>query len=290
MEKRGVGYVAQGFSLYPHLSVWLQLLFAKGATLQLVAYWLLHLYLDGVEDRLPVELSGGQCQRVGLAQVLCSAPRVFLLDEPFYALDVPVRDELRRELRRLQRETSLATVLVTHDPSEAAFLSDELIVITNGAVLQSGPSRSVFSRPVSPEGARLVGVENLHVGRVATPHTLDVGGVAVPIRTTDLEPVALVLWSIRPEQVLVSTVARDVNDQTRKALDRKVNDVADTGTAYDLFIDVGDGFELRARTWGPLDVIVGECCRLELTSEAISLWPAPEADELRKHSSRHART
>lgn len=290
VEKRGVGYVAQGFSLYPHLSVWRQLLFAKGATPELAAYWLLHLHLEGLEDRLPEELSGGQRQRVGLAQVLCSAPRVLLLDEPFSALDVPVRHELRRELRRLQRETNLATVLVTHDPSEAAFLSEELIVIANGTVLQSGPSRSVFSRPASPEVARLVGVENLNVGRVATPRTLDVGGVAVPIRTADLELGTLVLWSIRPEQVLVSAPARDFDDQSRETLEGTINDVADTGIGYDLFIDVGDGFELRARTTGPLEVGVGERCRLRVPSEAISLWPAPEADESQGHSLRYARS
>lgn len=211
---------------------------------------------------------------------------MLLLDEPFSALDAPVRHELRRELRRLQRETNLATVLVTHNPSEAAFLSEELIVIANGTVLQAGPSRSVFSRPVSPEVARLVGVENLNVGRVATPHTLDVGGVAVPIRTADLELGTLVLWSIRPERVLVSTLARDFDDQSRETLEGTINDVADTGIAY----DVGDGFELRARTPGPLEVGAGERCRLEVPSEAISLWPAPEADESLGHSLRHARS
>ena len=105
---------------------------------------------------------------MGLAQVLCRSPQVLLLDEPFSALDAPVRLELRRELRRVQRETGLATVLVTHDPEEAAFLSDELLVIARGEVLQSGPSRSVFSRPLSPEVARLVGVDNVQRGSVVS--------------------------------------------------------------------------------------------------------------------------
>ena len=125
---------------------------------------------------MPDELSGGQRQRVGLAQVLCRSPQVLLLDEPFSALDAPVRLELRRELRRVQRETGLATVLVTHDPEEAAFLSDELLVIARGEVLQSGPSRSIFSRPLSPEVARLVGVDNVHRGSVAS--STDTGGRA----------------------------------------------------------------------------------------------------------------
>src|SRR5208282_6455272 len=110
----------QGFALYPHLNAWEHLLFASGATPETAAYWLGHLRLDGLEDRYPSELSGGQRQRVALAQALCRSPDLLLLDEPFSALDFPVRRELRRELRRLQHETSLSTVLVTHDPEEAA--------------------------------------------------------------------------------------------------------------------------------------------------------------------------
>ena len=123
---------------------------------------------------------------MGLAQVLCQSPQVLLLDEPFSALDAPVRLELRRELRRVQRETGLATVLVTHDPEEAAFLSDELMVIARGEVLQSGTSRSVFSRPVSPEVARLVGVDNVHVGSVVSSTALAVGDARVTISSTTL--------------------------------------------------------------------------------------------------------
>ncbi len=159
---RQVGYVAQGFSLYPHLTVWQQLLFAEGATPGRAAYWLDHLHLDGLQDRYPDQISGGQRQRVALAQALCRSPELLLLDEPFSALDAPVRLELRRELRRLQHDTGLATVLVTHDPEEAAFLADEVIVISDGRALQSGTTRDLFTRPSSPEVARLLGIANLH--------------------------------------------------------------------------------------------------------------------------------
>ena len=104
VESRQVGYVAQGFSLYPHLTVWQQLLFAEGATPGRAAYWLDHLHLDGLQDRYPDQISGGQRQRVALAQALCRSPELLLLDEPFSALDAPVRWELRRELRRLQHD------------------------------------------------------------------------------------------------------------------------------------------------------------------------------------------
>ena len=114
------------------------------------AYWLERLGLAGLENRLPEELSGGQRQRVGLAQALSRLPRLLLLDEPFSALDAPVRADLRRELRQLQRETGISTVLVTHDPEEAALLASEVMVISDGSLLQAGTRREVFAKPSSP--------------------------------------------------------------------------------------------------------------------------------------------
>ena len=169
-------------------------------------------------------------------------------------------------------------LLVTHDPEEAAFLSDELMVIANGQVLQSGTSRSVFSRPASVEVAKLLGVENLNLARVATSSSLDIDGTLIDIGLTDIAPGTSVLWSIRPERVLVSTdLGGDgvSNEGARVVLRGTLSDVADVGTAYDLFLSVGDGLEIHARTWGSLDVDVGSRCRVELDPEAISLWVAP---------------
>jgi molybdate transport system permease protein len=274
VERRGVGYVAQGFSLYPRMSVWRHMTFA-GATPELSAYWIEHLRLQGLEDRLPADLSGGQRQRVGLAQVLCSSPKVLLLDEPFSALDMPVRLELRRELRRLQKETGLATVLVTHDPEEATFLSDELIVLADGAVLQSGTSRSVFSRPASAEVARLLGVENMNVGTMSTSSTIDVGGGLLSVPVNEIAVGTAVWWSIAPERVRVSSAIDDPSSGTADALLGTVVDVADMGSTYDIFVRVVDGVEVLARTRGALEVEVGSRCRIELDRSAISLWEAP---------------
>jgi ABC-type Fe3+/spermidine/putrescine transport system ATPase subunit/ABC-type sulfate transport system permease component len=273
VERRGVGYVAQGFSLYPRMSVWRHMMFA-GATPELSAYWIEHLRLKGLEDRLPADLSGGQRQRVGLAQVLCSSPKVLLLDEPFSALDVPVRLELRRELRRLQRETGLATVLVTHDPSEAAFLSDDLIILANGVALQSGSSRSVFARPASAHVAELLGVENMNRGVVRSSHMIDIGGVQLDVPVTAIEVGASVWWSVAPQLVIVSP-AIDGPTGVTATLTGTVVDVADMGSTYDIFVSIANGVELLARTRGALDVDIGQPCRIELDRSAISLWEAP---------------
>jgi molybdate transport system permease protein len=282
VEQRRVGYVAQGFSLYPHLTVWHHLLFAQGATPELAAYWLSHLRLDGLEDRYPSELSGGQRQRVGLAQVLCGTPQVLLLDEPFSALDLPVRMELRRELRRLQHETGLATVLVTHDPEEAAFLSDEVIVIANGRALQSGASREVFTRPASPEVALLLGIANMHHAVVDSRQRIDAHGVLIAVSDTELVTGTPVLWSVRPERV--SVLAAPVRGELATgeesgALFATVRDIADLGVAVDLFITMSPQLELQARVDEAQGLRVGDRCRIEISPSAISLWAQPDLRE-----------
>ena len=267
-EFRRVGYVAQGFSLYPHLTVWQQLLFAEGAAPRQAAYWLNHLHLEGLQDRFPDQISGGQRQRVALAQALCRSPDLLLLDEPFSALDAPVRRELRRELRELQHVTGLATVLVTHDPEEAAFLADEVIVISNGRALQSGSTRDLFTRPRSLEVARLLGIANLYRATVESDGWIDTAGIMIRASTEGLAPATPVLWSIRPE---------DVTLLDSGGLSGTFFDVADLGTAVSLFISVGAGLEILARTTERHGFQIGDGCHLELPSEAISLWPQEQS-------------
>ena len=263
VECRHIGYVAQGFALYPHLTVWQHLLFATGATPGRAAHWLEHLHLVGLADRLPSQLSGGQRQRVALAQALCRSPDLLLLDEPFSALDAPVRHELQRVVRRLQRETGLSTVLVTHDPEEAAFLADEVIVIAHGKELQSGVTREIFSHPSSPEVARLLGIDNLYPGRVDADGWIDADGVLVAAPTGDLAPGTPVLWSIRPESVALVDSG---------GLSGTLADVADVGASVDLFISITTDIEVRARTTERRNFEVGAPCHIELPSQVISVW------------------
>jgi ABC-type sulfate/molybdate transport systems ATPase subunit/ABC-type sulfate transport system permease component len=271
VETRHVGYVAQGFSLFPHLTVWQQLLFAKGATPSKASYWLDHLRLDGLQDRYPSQLSGGQRQRVGLAQALCRSPELLLLDEPFSALDAPVRHELRRELRRLQRETGLATVLVTHDPEEAAFLADEVIVLSNGRALQSGPTRQTFGRPASAEVARLLGIPNLHHGVVVSAGWISAGDVRIAVDSGEIAPGTAVLWSIRPERVALLPSS---------GLAGTFVDIADVGAVVDLFISLGPLLEIQARTPHLVDAAIGDACHVDLPVEAITVWPDATRHEM----------
>ena len=163
-ERRGVGYVPQDYALFPHLDVWRQLTFAPDADRGLARYWLERLGLTGLHGRFPRELSGGQRQRVALGRALARTPGLLLLDEPLSALDAPVRMELRRELRTLQHELAATTVVVTHDPDEAALLADELLVLENGRLIQAGRTAEVLARPASPHVAQLLGIPNIHRG------------------------------------------------------------------------------------------------------------------------------
>jgi ABC-type Fe3+/spermidine/putrescine transport system ATPase subunit/ABC-type sulfate transport system permease component len=293
VEERHVGYVPQGHIMFPERTVWQQVTFAAGADPALAAWWLRTLRLDGLEARRPGELSGGQRQRVALARALAFQPRLVLLDEPFSALDAPVREELRRELRRLQRDAGLSTILVTHDAEEAALLADEIIVIGEGGLLQAGPRAEVFGRPASPQVARLLGIPNLIGGTVAEPGVIAVGagpaadgtspGMRIAAPTGDLPAGAEVLWTIRPDHVTVlpgpaTDAAANGHGAAYPAV---VDDIADIGTLTTLTVQLRTGErrapELRVRTTAALDLAPGDHCAVRLEPADITAWPAGPA-------------
>lgn len=269
VSRRRVGYVAQGFGLFPHMNVWRQLTFGRHATDQLAHYWCDHLQLRGLESRRPAQLSGGQRQRVALAQALCNSPQVLLLDEPFSALDAPVRDEMRRLLRRLQRETPLATVLVTHDVEEAALLAEEMMVIEDGHLLQAGTVRDVVSEPRGTDVARLVGMTNLLEAEVIDEETISVTGAPLRLRS-GYDARTLLTCSVRPEHVEVLGLA-DV--PAASALRATVTDIADVGTAYLVYVTLDDGTEIQARRSSLDEVVIGQTCEVRFEEGRLRVWP-----------------
>lgn len=276
VTRRAVGYVAQGFSLFPHLNVERQLLFAPGARPELARYWLGRLGLEGLEAALPSELSGGQRQRVALAQVLCAEPALLLLDEPFSALDVPVRQELRRLVRELQLETGLATVLVTHDPEEAAFLSEDVLVLSRGASLQLASSREVYAHPASAEVARLLGIANVLTARVGA-NGLECDGVSLRAPVDSFEPGAWVSWSVRPERVTLDAPGRpDVAASSHATVPGTILDVAYVGVASDYLVAIGPSTQLLVRSADARAWSVGDACALTIRAGDVSVWPTPE--------------
>jgi putative spermidine/putrescine transport system ATP-binding protein len=166
-HKRNMGMVFQSYSLFPNLDVRKNIAFGlktrrvDGATLaRRVDEMLETVLLSGLGDRYPHQLSGGQQQRVALARALAVQPEVLLLDEPLSALDARVRSNLRDEIKRIQRETGITTLFVTHDQDEALAMSDRVGVMSNGRLEQVGTPHDVYQSPASPFVARFVGSIN----------------------------------------------------------------------------------------------------------------------------------
>jgi putative spermidine/putrescine transport system ATP-binding protein len=132
--------------------------------------------LDGVADRRPGQLSGGQQQRVALARALVIRPRVLLLDEPLAALDRKLREEMRPELKEIQRAVGTTTVFVTHDQHEALGLSDRVAVMNHGRLEQLGTPKDVYERPATAFVADFVGASSVLTGRATSAHLLEIGG------------------------------------------------------------------------------------------------------------------
>ena len=173
-EKRGIGLVFQNYALYPHLTVLQNILFPlqnlKGAArltkeeMNERAYKVAALVqIDALMDRKPSELSGGQQQRVAIARALVKMPRVLLLDEPLSNLDARLRLQTREELRRIQRETKITTIFVTHDQEEAMSISDLIIVMKNGTVQQIGKPQAVYDDPDNLFVVKFLGTPPINV-------------------------------------------------------------------------------------------------------------------------------
>jgi len=163
-HQRDMGLVFQSYALLPHLTVAKNVAFGlemrrmqRPAVQARVADMLRLTRLEPLADRLPKQLSGGQQQRVALARALAIQPRLLLLDEPLSNLDAALRGEVGREIRLLQRQTGLTTVMVTHDQDEAMAMADRLVVMRDGRVQQVGTQEDLYERPATPFVAGFIG-------------------------------------------------------------------------------------------------------------------------------------
>jgi molybdate transport system permease protein len=201
-ERRGIAYVPQSYGLFPHLSAERQLRFAVDSDPERARDWFDRLGLAGLERRLPQALSLGQQQRVAIARAFSRPAALLLLDEPFSALDTPLRAQLRQELRMLQDEVAAATILVTHDPEEAFLLADELIVLQSGRVLQSGPVNLVYARPADATVAGILGAATMGRGWAVAEDLIEIaGGTRIIVSGPPLRPGTRIGWSVRPERL-----------------------------------------------------------------------------------------
>ncbi|MCS6845985.1 MAG: ABC transporter ATP-binding protein [Caldilineales bacterium] len=219
-RQRRVGYVFQHYALFPHLTALENVAYPlqaarQGRKARAQAMALLEqMHLGHLADRYPHQLSGGQQQRVAIARALAANPAVLLLDEPFSALDVALRERLQEELRALQRERALPVIYVTHRLEDALAIADRLAVLADGQVQQSGPIAQVVAQPVNGRVAQVMGLRNLFQAQVVavTPeHTLlDWGGATI---AAPPQPVAVgegVTVYVPPEAVKILYPGRPV--------------------------------------------------------------------------------
>ena len=192
-QKRGVGYLFQHYALFPHMTVERNILCGlhgekdKAVRQQRLREMIAMLQLEGLEKHRPAELSGGQAQRVALARMLVSRPRLLLLDEPFSALDSHLRDQLQPQFLSLLRSYGRQAVMVTHSRDEAYHLCSRLCVMDGGRILRAGGTKEVFADPGSEPAARLTGCKNIARAVKAGEYEVDVPEWG--IRLTAAKPV-----------------------------------------------------------------------------------------------------
>jgi multiple sugar transport system ATP-binding protein len=241
-EKRGLGLIFQSYALWPHMTV------ERNITLALKEQKLsssevenrLATALDMVQmtelrNRYPSELSGGQQQRVAVARLIALRPLVLLMDEPLSNLDAKLRTEMRAGLKRLHRDLEATTVYVTHDQIEALTLSDRIVVMNEGSVMQKGTPYDIYHHPANLFVAEFIGDPriNLFTGTLTVEQQLDCGDLTLPVGNCLAARSGELVASVRPESIKVSYDAKD------NWLEVKVENVQPTGAVTILQVFAG---------------------------------------------------
>lgn len=248
-ERRDSAMCFQSYALFPHLSVRDNVAFgprqkkvAASETQRRVSNLIEQMGLSIHADKLPNALSGGQQQRVALARALAVAPGMVLFDEPLSNLDAKLRDQVRTEIRALQQEVGFTAIYVTHDQAEALALSDKVLLLQNGVVVQAGAPRDIYFKPRTAFVADFIGAANIHRGQIGE------GGLKTPFGILPTEQAvngnAIICW--RPES------ARLGGD-----LKGRVSSVAFQGAYTDIFLSSGDE-TVRLQLPGGTQARIGE--------------------------------
>ncbi len=264
-EARGIGLVFQNYALWPHMTVYQNLGFGlqlkkvpKDQAKKRIDAALAMVRLTGFEERFPRQLSGGQQQRVALARALVIEPSLLLLDEPLSNLDAQLREEMRFEIRELQKKLGVTSVYVTHDQAEALVLSDRIAILHEGALVQVGTPAEIYNRPGNKFVAGFIGLTSFLEGQVArfeqgyavlrTPDALEIYAPS-----TGLENGQHVTLAIRPEHIEVYNEGEPLPNMTHNLFSGEVVRGAYLGDIIDYRIQVGQWL-LRAHT--PTDRIL----------------------------------
>jgi len=258
-HRRPVNTVFQSYALFPHLTVGGNVGYSldvagvkRDERNRRIAQALELVGLAGMERRKPRQLSGGQQQRVALARAIIGNPKLLLLDEPLAALDRGLRQSMQIELKNIQNELGISFVFVTHDQEEALTMSDRIVVMNGGHIVQIGTPSEIYERPHSEFVARFVGESNLFRGTLApvgdgVVELVTDAGDAVRLRSGPQSPpgaTAMVL--VRPERFYLHTGERPADASAWGWLSATVQQSVFLGTDYQLICELPSGCPLRA--------------------------------------------
>jgi len=270
MNRRNLGMVFQSYAIWPHMTVFENVAFplsvskdrrySRSETEEAVKRALQTVSLGGYESRSATRLSGGEQQRVALARAIVRRPGLLLLDEPLSNLDAQLREEMRTELKQLQRDIGVATVYVTHDQAEALAMSDRIAVINRGRIVQLGTPREIYFQPETEFVARFIGASNIAYG--TADESVQAGGVAAVrlaggpvLRCTfprHFPRGARVAVCVRPENIAIAAGAAVIGDGGTNVLTGHVRSTSFLGqsTRCDVRID-GAVFQATADPHAP---------------------------------------
>ena len=278
---RKFGMVFQSFALFPHLNVEDNIAYSlaisgvKKSVRRARANELLSLVkLTEFGSRRISELSGGQRQRVAIARALAQNPSIFLLDEPMSALDAQLREEMQIELRMLQQELGITTIVVTHDQREAMTMADKIVVMNAGNIEQVGRPQEVYTHPANRFVASFIGKINAFEGFI-NGDSVSVGNAQLHVSDQlSFMNGAKVQVTCRPE----STIIRMGTDTFQNGIDATVTFIRDVGSVREVFLDVGGSRVICEMQCGLLpDLKLGMQVVVELPATALRVYPVDSA-------------
>jgi len=232
-EERGVVYLSQTYSLFPHMNVYENTDFGpdvrdwEPSQRESVVNEMLNLVrLQDREDAFPQELSGGMKQRNALARALSTSVRTFLLDEPLRALDARLRLDLRTELRRMSKDLGITALHVTHDQEEAITIADRMVVLRKGRIIQMGTPQEIYDNPISPFIQHFVGEANFFCGKIIEKENsstlVKCDGLSVQARATDLPLGTEVCVGVKTERCKVTKGSEEGSNKLNGTLEREL--------------------------------------------------------------------
>ena len=286
--KRAINTVFQRYALFPHLNVAQNVAFGpelrgedKKKTAAEVTRMLELVGLSGFERRKIASLSGGQQQRVAIARALINQPDVLLLDEPLAALDLKLRREMQLELKRIQRESGITFIFVTHDQEEALTMSDRVAVMRAGEILQLGTPEDIYNEPQSAFVADFIGDSNILAGTMVRDRLVRFLGCAFPCVDSGFGEEAEVDVVVRPEDLKL----KPIDDPAENVPQGVVESLLFKGVHYEMKVRSGENVLLVHSTHARP---VGTSVKLTVAPEDIQVMRKSDCspDVLRRHAER----